>query len=65
MKIDLKTLTIKKAHECLTNGDFTVTNLVNAYLEVIQEKNKEINAYLEVYADVLKQAKKAEEMFKN
>ena len=65
MKIDLKTLTIKKAHEHLTNGDFTVTDLVNEYLEVIKEKNGKINAYLEIYTDVLDQAKKAEEMFKN
>ena len=63
--IDLKTLTIKKAHEYLTKGDFTVTDLVNAYLNVIKEKNGEINAYLEIYSDVLDQAKVAEEMFKN
>lgn len=62
--IDLKTLTIEKAHESFNNGEFTVTDLVNAYLEVIKEKNTDINAYLEVYDDVLAQAKVAEEMFK-
>jgi len=64
MKIDLKDLTIEKAHEALEKGEYTVTELVNAYLEVIKEKNGEINAYLEVYDDVLDQAHKAEEMFK-
>ncbi len=63
--IDLKTLTIEKAHNHFKNGDFTVTDLVNAYLEVIKEKNTDINAYLEVYDDVLEQAKYAEAMFKN
>jgi aspartyl-tRNA(Asn)/glutamyl-tRNA(Gln) amidotransferase subunit A len=63
--IDLKNLTIEKAHTHFKNGDFSVTDLVNAYLEVIKEKNKDINAYLEVYDDVLSQAKIAEEMFKS
>lgn len=63
--IDLKTLTIEKAHESFKNGDFSVTDLVNAYLEVIKEKNTDLNAYLEVYGDVLAQARIAEDMFKN
>jgi len=65
MKINLKELTINKAHESLKKGEYTVTDLVNAYLEVIKEKNSELNAYLEVYDDVLAQAKVAEEMFKS
>jgi aspartyl-tRNA(Asn)/glutamyl-tRNA(Gln) amidotransferase subunit A len=63
--IDLRNLTIKKAHEHLKNGDFAVTDLVNAYLEVIKEKNGDINAFLEIYNDVFDQVKIAEEMFKN
>jgi aspartyl-tRNA(Asn)/glutamyl-tRNA(Gln) amidotransferase subunit A len=63
--IDLRNLTIKKAHEHLKNGDFTVKELVNAYLEVIKEKNDDINAFLEIYNDVFGQVKIAEEMFKN
>ena len=63
--IDLKTLTIEKAHESLEKGEYTVTDLVNEYLKVIKEKNKDINAFLEVYDDVFLQAKVAEEMFKN
>jgi aspartyl-tRNA(Asn)/glutamyl-tRNA(Gln) amidotransferase subunit A len=62
--IELKDLTIEKAHESLKAGLFTVTELVQEYLKVINEKNKDINAFLEIYADVLDQAKKAEDMFK-
>ncbi len=63
--INLKDLTIEKAHDSLKNGDFTVTNLVDAYLKIIDEKNPEINAYLEVYKDTKEQIERAEEMFKN
>lgn len=62
--IDLKTLTIENAHESLLKGEYTVTDLVNAYLKVIKEKNNDINAYLEVYEDVIAQAHLAERMFK-
>lgn len=65
MNIDLKNLTIQKAHDSMLSGEYTPTDLTNAYLEVIKEKNYDINAYLEVYDDVLAQAKKAEEIFKN
>ena len=65
MKIDLNNLTIEKAHASLSGGEYTVTDLVNAYLEVIKEKNGEMNAFLEIYDDVLDQAKIAEAMFKN
>ncbi len=62
--IDLKTLTITKAHEHLTKGDFTAVDLAKAYLDVISEKNKEINAYLEVYNDVIAQAEAADRRIK-
>jgi aspartyl-tRNA(Asn)/glutamyl-tRNA(Gln) amidotransferase subunit A len=65
MKIDLKNLTIEKAHESLTKGEFTVRELVDAYLEVIKEKNGEINAYLEIYNNIDEQVNRAQEMFKN
>lgn len=66
MKIDLKDLTIEKAHKHLKDGDFTVGELVDAYLEVIKEKNEELNAYLEVFKDDIEpQVKIAEEMFNN
>jgi aspartyl-tRNA(Asn)/glutamyl-tRNA(Gln) amidotransferase subunit A len=60
MKINLKELTIQKAHEALVRGDFTSVDLTKAYLDVIKEKNKDINAYLEVFGDALEMAKEAD-----
>lgn len=58
--IDLPHLTIAKAHADIVAGKYTAVDLARAYLEVIAEKNKDINAYLEVYVDVLEQAKAAD-----
>lgn len=58
--IDLKNLTIKKAHEALVRGDFTARELAQVYLDAIAKKDGEIHAYLEVYDDVLKQADEAQ-----
>ncbi len=63
--IDLKNLTIEKASEAMKNGEYTSVDLARAYLKNIEEKNKELNAYLEVFSDALDQAKKADEMIKN
>lgn len=64
MKIDLKNLTIRKAHEALIKGEYTCVELAQAYLENIKKKDNEIHAYLEVFADVLEQAKTADERIK-
>src|SRR3989339_1822332 len=61
--IDLKNLTIEKAHDALEKGVFTCKDLVEEYLKVIKEKNKELNAYLEIYDDVLNQAEQAQKKF--
>ncbi len=63
--IDIKNLTIEKAHESLKNGEYTVSQLLGEYLKNIKEKNKELNAYLEVYSDTEDQALRAQEMFAN
>jgi len=63
--IDLKNLTIKKVHESLINGEYTALDLSSAYLEEIKNKDKDIHAYLEVYSDVMEQAKKADEIIKS
>ncbi len=60
MAIELKNLTIRKASEALKRGDFTTRELAQAYLDEIKKKNPEINAYLEIYDDVLKQADEAQ-----
>jgi aspartyl-tRNA(Asn)/glutamyl-tRNA(Gln) amidotransferase subunit A len=60
--IDIKNLTIEKASVMLQNKEVTSVDLVSACLENIKEKNGELNALLEVFSDVLDQAKKADEM---
>jgi aspartyl-tRNA(Asn)/glutamyl-tRNA(Gln) amidotransferase subunit A len=60
MKIDLTTFTIKKVHESLKKGDFSAVELTQAYLDEIASRNKDVNAYLEVFADALDQAKAAD-----
>jgi aspartyl-tRNA(Asn)/glutamyl-tRNA(Gln) amidotransferase subunit A len=61
-EIDLNNLTIKKVNEHLVKGDFTVRGLCEAYLKEIEIKNKNINAYLEVFDDVLEQADRAQKL---
>jgi len=63
--IDLKTLTIEKAHASLINKEYSCHELVQAYLDIIKEKNTELNAYLEIFGDVLVQADEAQKMFDN
>jgi len=63
MMIDLKNLTIEKAHKSLTNKEYSCRELAQAYLDIIKEKNTELNAYLEIFDDVLAQADEAQEMF--
>jgi len=55
--IDLATLTIVKARKALDAKEFSAVDLAQAYLAEIEKKNKELNAYLEVFGDVLEQAK--------
>ncbi|MDO8482849.1 MAG: Asp-tRNA(Asn)/Glu-tRNA(Gln) amidotransferase subunit GatA [bacterium] len=62
--IDLKTLTIKKAHASLIKGEYTAVDLAKAYLAEIEKKNKALNAYLEVFDDVLEQAAEADTRIK-
>lgn len=54
--IDVNNLTIKKAAAAMKAGEFTARELAEAYLNKIAERNGELNAYLEVFADVLEQA---------
>jgi aspartyl-tRNA(Asn)/glutamyl-tRNA(Gln) amidotransferase subunit A len=63
--IDLSTLTITEARKKLDSGEFSAVDLATKYLEEIEKKNPELNAYLEVYDDVLDQAKIADVRIKN
>ena len=60
--MELKNLTIRKAHEALTRGDFTAVDLAKSYLDEIKKKDGDIHAYLEVHDDVLEQAKEADHL---
>ncbi len=58
--IDLTNLTIKDARKRLDSKEFSAVELAQAYLDEIKKTNGELNAYLEVYDDVLAQAKAAD-----
>ena len=60
--MDLQNLTIKKARELLDKKEISAVELAKYYLKNIEEKNKELNIYLEVFDDVLEQAKRAQEI---
>lgn len=60
--IDLETLTITSARKKLDNREFSAIDLTKAYLEEIKKKNRDLNVYLEVYDDVLDQAKLSDKM---
>ncbi len=57
---DLTQLTIAQARALLKKKEVSAVELAQAYLDLIEKKNKEIFAYLEVYDDVLAQAKDAD-----
>ncbi len=63
--IDIEKLTIKSAHEHLHNGDFSAIELAESYLAEIEKKNPKFNAYLEVFDDVIEQAKVADKILKD
>jgi aspartyl-tRNA(Asn)/glutamyl-tRNA(Gln) amidotransferase subunit A len=62
--MDLKNLTIEKAHKSLVSGEYKVRDLCQAYLDEIKERDGDIHAYLEVYEDVMKQADDAQKKVK-
>jgi aspartyl-tRNA(Asn)/glutamyl-tRNA(Gln) amidotransferase subunit A len=70
--IEIKNMTIEKAGEMMRKGELTSVELVSACLKNIEEKNKDLNIFLEVFetstelsTSALEQAKKADEMIKN
>ncbi len=63
--IDLKNLTIQKAHEAFIKGEYSAVDLTKAYLEEIKKRDGEIHAYLEVFEDCIEQAKVADSKIKN
>jgi aspartyl-tRNA(Asn)/glutamyl-tRNA(Gln) amidotransferase subunit A len=60
MKINLKELTIATTAKHLRDGDFTAAELTESYIKEIESKNKDVNAYLEVFDDAIESAKTAD-----
>ncbi|MEI7480348.1 MAG: Asp-tRNA(Asn)/Glu-tRNA(Gln) amidotransferase subunit GatA [bacterium] len=54
-------LTINTAREGLDKKEFSSVELTQYYLDNIKAKDTEIHAYMEIFTDVLEQAKKADE----
>jgi aspartyl-tRNA(Asn)/glutamyl-tRNA(Gln) amidotransferase subunit A len=65
MEINLRELTINKAHQLLIDQKIKVKDLVDIYLGEIKERNKDINAYLEIYNNLDEQTEKAQELIDN
>ena len=59
--MSLNNLTIEKAQKLLADKEISAKELVSHYLKNIEEKNKDINAYLEVFDDSLKEAEKLDQ----
>lgn len=55
--------TITSAHEALLNKKITIKELVESYVSVAKEKNKEIFAYVEIFDDLDSQIAYAEDLF--
>ena len=62
---DISHLTIERAHEALKKKEFSARELAEAFVARIEEKNPEINAYLEVFDDVHDAAHNADERIEN
>jgi len=64
--MDLTKLTIAQARKDLDANKYSALYLTNAYLAAIEEKDPEIHAYLEVWADSAREeAERADEMIAN
>ena len=56
--MSLNNLTIKKAQKLLADKEISAKELAAYFLKIIEEKNKSVNAYLEVFGDALGEAEK-------
>lgn len=64
MEIDILKLTVEQAHKDLIERKYSAHDLYLACKKNIDEKNGEINAFLEIFSDGEEMAKKADEMIK-
>ncbi len=65
MAADLTHLSIRKAHEHLLAKDFSVSELTHAFIDDALQKNKDLNAYLEIYPDIREQVETAQKKIEN
>ena len=63
-KINLSELSVVKVRELLLSGDFSSRELVEIYHRQIEEKDKDIRAYLEIFQDAYEQAEKLDDRVK-
>lgn len=61
--MELTALTAGELARGYRSKDFSITEVADAYLKRIEEKNPALNVYLEVFDDVLMQAKEAQARF--
>ena len=61
---DISTLSIKSTQDALQKKEFSARELTVASLNAIKEKDGDINAFLEVFDDVLEQADEADRKIK-
>jgi len=62
--IDLKDLTIIKAHNALIKGEFSARELAETYLTHAKKRNSSLNVYLEIFDDILAQADEGDRRIK-
>lgn len=55
-------LTLKKIHKAFLKKELSVVEVCDFYLKQIEEKDKDISAFLEVFGDIKEQAQKAQRM---
>ena len=60
MTKDFDTMKLEDMRKGLDSGDFTSVELTKHFLDISKRKNKEINAYLEIYDDAIDKAKNAD-----
>lgn len=62
MEIDILQLTVAQAHKDLLDKKYSAVDLYHACKKNIDQKNSDINAYIEVFSDGEEMARKADEM---
>lgn len=64
MSFDLKSKTIQELRHSLSEGDFSSQELIAWYLAEIKKKDRDLNAYIEVFDDAENQALEADKRIK-